>query len=109
MIAKQDKDRLTAINYPANSLKNCLAKILKTVVKNFVMEQCENENTSAETQRTNMKHRCSSLNSLSTLLNPSSGSKLLVWYAWMSKIFRCSITPRTRSQTKFDLARIIQS
>ena len=62
MIPKQDKDRSKAENYRPISLTNCLAKVCETVVKNIVLEHCENLNIFGETQSAYRKHRCTTDN-----------------------------------------------
>ena len=62
MIPKQDKDTSKAENYRPIKLLNCLAKVCETVVKNIVLEHCENLNVFGETQSAYRKHRCTTYN-----------------------------------------------
>ena len=62
MIPKQDKGRSKTENCRPICLRNCLAKVCETVVKNIVLEHCEGLNVFGETQSAHRKHRCTTDN-----------------------------------------------
>ena len=62
MIPKQEQDRSQAENYRPFSLTNWIAKICETVVKNIVMEYCENQSLLGETQSAFKKPHCTTDN-----------------------------------------------